>query len=281
MYSILYQGVLPGDDVLIVGDGFHSATADLVAAMGPPFHYVATTKTRDWGHTQVNYGLKRVGGDWLILQDDDDIFLPRAFDEARTIIEKLEFPRPVIGRVKTPYRGILWSAPQQEPLDGHCLLIPNNKAKLGYLSLDYSGDQTWLTTNFDQYDRCSWADRVWTLTRPQWKLWASRVPQKMYDPERVEWVFERDDDGPTGERVGHLSMWRHPDNEYWSARVSMTYASAEERQEIADFAAWAGQGSDVWLRTTWGGPLAGYELHQKDGALYEYCAEWPPKERTS
>ena len=83
--SILYQkaGV---EDVLVVGDGFDLATRDLVEFYADepfrlPCRYVATAKTRDWGHSQVNYGLQHVRGDYVTNQDDDDIYLPRAIEE--------------------------------------------------------------------------------------------------------------------------------------------------------------------------------------------------------
>lgn len=283
--SILYQGLEPDDDVLVVGDGYHEPTADVVALMGKPFRYVATRKTRDWGHSQQNYGLKEVGGDWLLLQDDDDVFLPRAFEEARTIIGKLESPRTILGRVVTPYLGILWTEPGKEPLDGHCLVVPNDKKKLGYFGLEYEGDQTWLATNLAAYDKCTWADRVWTLTRPTGTLW----PKLWYQSEDTAgWFFRRD--------LGHvwskdittgLRMARHGD--VWKASAYIEGGLApEEIKEVLEFAAWAGQGCDVWFQVyrcpkQWVPVLnaTGYQVHQVTEQVTEYVSEWPPRKSTS
>ncbi len=108
LHSILYQNA-PIEDVLVVGDGFHEPTAELVesvAAMGLPCRYVATEKTRDWGHSQLNYALKHVRGTYISYQDDDDCYLPRALTEMAKLVSEFETPRVLIGRVKTPRFGL-------------------------------------------------------------------------------------------------------------------------------------------------------------------------------
>lgn len=273
--SIQYQGLEPGDDVLIVGDGFHQPTQDLVRLLGPPFRYVATTKTRDWGHSQVNYGLKHVKGDWLLLQDDDDVFAPRAFDEARQIISKLESPRPVMGRVMTPYLGILWREPNTDPVDGHCLLVPNDKRKLGYVGLDYAGDQKWIITNLKNYPTASWADRIWSLTRPKWTLWPKLY--KEHAADQVWWTFHRDQwDAP---QVVLLKMNRWLD-QYWSAKILLQgeNLTLDEVEEVVQFAAWAAQGLDVYVDNEHNSELiskaaarSGFKPHQEG-----FTKAWPP-----
>lgn len=263
--SILYQGLIPGDDILIVGDGYHKATKGLVEAFGHPFRYVATKMTRDWGHSQLTWGLKRVGGDVVIYQDDDDIFLPRAFDEIRRLAAR--YPAsPIIGRVKTPAWGILWSEPTTKTLlDGHCLVAPNEKKKLGYLSAGYNGDQCYISTTIRNYDQINWTDRVWTLTRPEWKLFPSRVQIPFLDVYTTNFIREMLDRLPSlecREMMGeHDWIWTfktsssHPVGALWlyedeeRVMVTMSYLPGEEKyiEEIVEFAAWAGQGSDVWF----------------------------------
>lgn len=278
--SIKMQGLEPGDDIIVVADGHHEPTKDIVEMFGPPFRYVATQRTRDWGHSQVNHGIREVTGDWVIIQDDDDVFLPRAFDEIRLIVEKLEGPRPIIGRVMTPYLGILWTAPGREPLDGHCIVVPNDKKKIGYFGSEYAGDQKWLATNLEAYDTYSWADRIWTLTRPTGKLW----PSLWYrDVDRIGWFFHRDEGGvPATEYCTGLRMARHDD--IWKGAIHVEGGlTEEEMREVLEFAAWAGQGCDVWMRfyrvpQAWI-PVAnacGYQMHQITEGWTEFTFEWPP-----
>lgn len=280
--SIQFQGLESGDDVLIMGDGYHKPTAELVEAVGPPFRYIATEKTRDWGHSQQNYGLQHIGGDWLVLQDDDDIFLPRAFDEIRAIVEKLDSPRPIIGRVKTPYLGILWTAPRVEPLDGHCLVFPNDKKKMGYFGSEYEGDQKFLATSLENYETYTWADRVWALTRPHWKLWPHLVSNT---PEECIWTFQRDNDGtPKPGAPSAYLMLERKENDNWHARMlEGEQLTEDELGEIAEFAAWAGQGSDVWFEVNPKHPVLptvlhnrGYLLHQSRPDYMDYTFTWPP-----
>lgn len=288
--SITAQGLLPGDDVIIVGDGYHKPTDELVKMVGPPFRYVATHRTRDWGHSQTNYGLSEVKGDWVIIQDDDDIFLPRAFDEIRRITGKLNEPRIIMGRVKTPFLGILWTHPGVPPFDGHCIVVPNNKEKLGYYSLEYEGDQTWIRTSIESYDAISWADRVWTLTRPTWKLWPKetegcikdgyvyrrwyfhREQEKLWEPSPVAWLQVQ-------EEGSHVRA-------FYGVIPPLKQLDENEFLELAEYAAWAGQGNDVWftiedhdLHMERALEAVGYKLHEVARGTKEYCHDWPPKSR--
>lgn len=307
--SIAYQGLQQGDDILIVGDGFHQATKDLVDAFGSPFRYVATRATHDWGHSQLSWGVKRVKGDVLIYQDDDDIFLPRAFEEIRRLMS--EFPaKPLIGRVKTPYRGLLWAKPGLETLlDGHCIVVPNNKEKLGYFTADYLGDQCYISTCLDYYDGMNWADRVWTLTRPTWKMFPRRVDRTsslwttyaemlyygmeerlpdittrpLNGPNDWFWLFfsqERENDRP----LAAVKLYEDGRRVWATVAYIVTADMQGTIEEIVEFCAWAGQGQNIWF-----GALTddeeiievlhkkGFEDHAIGSTLSDFVLEWPPK----
>lgn len=306
LQSISYQGLIPGDDILIVGDGHHEPTAKLIEAMGPPFRYMATKQTRTWGHDQINYGLKRVGGDVLVLQDDDDIFAPRAFDEVRKLAAR--FPNaPILGRVKTPFLGILWSTPDtQTQLDGHCIVVPNNKEKMGFFTREYEGDQAWIKTSLEPYESVYWADRVWTITRSQWKLYPHKLTPAMHDKYNVHYenffreFRERLD--PVG---GEGRQWQGENDWTWfffdgklpvaaikmfqveeTVRASISFVPGAEQflPELAEFAAWAGQGLAVWMHQKDDDyevlaalQKTGYGLHSVVDKKVEYIHDWPPK----
>lgn len=304
--SIAYQGLEPGDDILVVGDGHHQPTADLVKAFGEPFRYVATRVTRTWGHDQQNYGLKMVKGDVLVLQDDDDIFAPRAFDEIRKLAAR--FPgQPFLGRVLTPNLGLLWDeASPKATLDGHCVVVPNNKEKLGFFTREYAGDQAWIKTSLEKYEEVYWADRVWTLTRPTWKLRAYRVTAKLlkqhWDPDGMNFARE------IAERLGDIEerpllgevdwTWMffapgelrpvacvrmYQEEERYVAAVSYQPGNEEHLVEIAEFIAWAGQGLAVWLyvkkddhEVIEAVGKRQFELHWQSETKAELIHEWPP-----
>lgn len=277
------QGLIPGDDILVVGDGYHEPTKRIVEMFGPPFRYVATRQTRDWGHSQANYGLQNVKGDYIIAQDDDDIFLPRAFDEVRDIVSKFSVPHPIIGRVMTPFLGILWSAPGVEPLDGHCLVIPNDKKKVGYFGIEYEGDQKWLRAALESYDDYTWADRIWSLTRPKFTLW----PRLTKDPntmDRCYWTFHRTDRGIWAEEPAirlYMRWDSFSDDQHWDASIQRLdkTTTLDEVEEVVQFAAWAGQGNNVRVCNPEDGVISRAALRSGYKIVpysfnYEYA--WPP-----
>lgn len=305
--SIQYQGLLSGDDVLVVGDGFHQATKDLVEAFGPPFRYVATRATRDWGHSQLNWGLKRVGGDVVIYQDDDDEFAPRAFEEIRRLMA--EHPdRPMIGRVKTPNLGLLWSEPGMKTmLDGHCLVAPNDKTKLGYVAAAYHGDQGYISTTLEHYEGINWVDRVWTVTRTGWKLFPKReqpspttnVYAYNFYSEFVErmpacerrvlngeddwtWFFYSQERGPQ-HPIAALRMFEE-ESRTWA---TMSFVPGDEVKEVVEevieFASWAAQGRELWFATLADDDeiidmlhIKGYQDHMVGKKNHDYTMAWPP-----
>lgn len=304
LYSISYQGLEANDDILVVGDGHHGPIASLVAAFGHPFRYLATQRTATWGHDQANYGLKIVKGDVLVIQDDDDVFAPRAFDEIRKMAAR--FPNvPIIGRVKTPNLGILWEKPGAEAtLDGHCLVVPNNKKKLGFFTREYNGDQAYMKTSLEKYEEVYWADRVWSITRPTWKLWPFRrtgVVQsrqsayatfflgehcaRLTDIDCVSsdhcwmWWFYPDSSGPP---IASVEMYQ--DDERMLTSISFITGNDTYLPEIAEFIAWAGQGLDVWvyvleddIEVIEALTSKGYKQHGRIGSRVEYIHDWPPR----
>jgi glycosyltransferase involved in cell wall biosynthesis len=277
--SILYQrdGV---EDVLVVGDGFSAPTRELVeffAALGLPCRYQATVKTRDWGHTQVNYGLHHVRGDYVTYQDDDDIYLPRSIPEMVRIVSEFRDERPLIGRVKTPKFGLLWQRPDvTSVLDGHCLVAPNNKRKLGWMAPVHSGDQCYLHTTLRNYPEWAWTDRIWTLTRPHWTM--EVMPRATCGLGWWLWSFTRG----LEKWAATLRMEKDPDSDRMFASISARTPdlTRDELAEIAQFAVYACQGNDCWFRfsdpndTTLVGALV--EANFKEHTSTEYTHDWPP-----
>jgi glycosyltransferase involved in cell wall biosynthesis len=270
------------EDVLVVGDGFHGPSKELCAVfadLGLPVRYQATEQTRDWGHSQVNYGFAHVKGDYVTYQDDDDIYLPRALEEMSRLASELESPRPILGRVKTPNHGLLWqSTGQTAVLDGHCLVAPNDKLRLGWMDSTYNGDQCLIHTTIRNYKELAWTDRVWTLTRPHWTL----MPWCQYGSEQVgwwEWIFN-----PVGEVVtpprATLKMEKVLDGDRMIAMLSQ-YApdiTHDELREIAQFAVYAAQGNDVRFAFDPGSPIEHALIDENYAEHYttEYAHDWPP-----
>lgn len=272
------------EDVLVVGDGYHKPTAEMVELMGPPFRYIATQRTRDWGHTQVNYGLMHVKGTYVTVQDDDDIYAPRAIEEIIKIANAFGSPHPIIGRVKTPALGLLWNKVGEDAtLDGHCIVIPNNKKKMGYMTSEYSGDQTYIRTSLQPYDNITWLDRVLTITRPTWELFSRRVNTKLN--WGYSYNFYPDDNGIPGEvPVAKIHLSAFDDSYHCS--IYAENLKPHQYQELVEFAIWASQGEDTTFAFK---PLRdehrpiiealtdrGFKPYITKTEHTEYYHEWPP-----
>jgi hypothetical protein len=286
LHSIAYQRANV-EDVLVVGDGYHEATDKLIEiardALNIPVRYVATTKTRDFGHTQQNYALKHVRGDYLLYQDDDDIFLPRALGECVKLVSELETPRPLLGRIKAPRFGLLWQqAGDSAVLDGHCIVVPNDKRKLGWFNNTYNGDQCYLHTCLRNYKEVAWTDRIWTLARPHWTLW----PGTAVRGGNV-WAcdFYRDDCGVHGaEVIANVSLVADAECDLFHTTINTRVpCTVQEYQEIAEFLVYAGQSKDIWIKVH---PsevdllralkACNFTEHQEYKDSIELTHSWPP-----
>jgi RimJ/RimL family protein N-acetyltransferase len=312
IHSILAQRLLPGDDVLIVGDGYHEWTDDLIKSVGDPFRYVAIDQTKDWGHSQCNFGMMYVGGDVAVAQDDDDIFAPRAFEEIRIAVKNFPF-QPIMARVKTPNWGVLWSKPNVPPFDGHCLIFPNNKEKLGYWSPDYCGDQTYLRTTIDHYDTITWLDKVLTITRPTWKLWYRQVKtledalilreirntcaeymtkhtSKISIEEQLDWFNNLDHTNhwywifeDETHDIGYVGLNRINDKMYSTYGLIPEARGKGLGRELVEFSQWGAQ-EELTLEVREDNERAiklytkcGFKEHWKKDGIIEMYSEWPPK----
>lgn len=272
LHSIATQKLIPGDDIVVVGDGPQPWAKKLVESFGPPFRYIYTKKTGDWGHTQMNAAIEHVRGDYITGQDHDDIYLPRAFQcirEAAIISPN----KPLLVRLKTPELGILWCELLKPPLDGHCLVIPNVKNKIGRFDGAYDGDQRYINGTLEAWGEAGWVDVVTTLTRPHWKLWAWPVYQ--WD-DAWAWKFL----DPTQEReVGYLTMKREYPEEGGSKIIAdwdPTYCEREAWKEISEFMMWGAQDQLHFMphdeeqrKFLWQMQMR----NEYDGSLVSY---WPP-----
>lgn len=277
--SIAYQRDYV-EDVLVVGDGYHEPTAKLCEEyVGLPVRYVATKKTRTWGHDQLNYALKHIRGDYIVVQDDDDIFVPRALTEMGRLVNEFDMPKPLIGRVMTPNHGLLWQRPDVSTcLDGHCIVVPNDKKKLGWFDPGYNGDQGYINTTLRNYAEWAWTDRIWTLTRPKWTFkpspWGNR--SKHDDLWMCPLYF--------GE-VGTVVMLQLDESDVIRVMLDLGGGkfTGDEYMELIEFAMYACQGKDCWLQIPEDNTVlldaakaCNFKEHQMRQFSIEMTHDWPP-----
>jgi glycosyltransferase involved in cell wall biosynthesis len=175
--SIASQPLLPGDEVLVVGDTTDGPLPDveaLVKDFGPQYRYLPCPGPdgHDFGHTQLNLAWAEASGDYLVAQDDDDVFTEGAFDAIRAAAEANP-GRPLMFRFVTRFRTLVWGASPvlaQDHVGGHCFVVPNRKEYLGTWAPHYQGDWTAIRTTLDKWpggdSAVVWREEVIALARP-------------------------------------------------------------------------------------------------------------------
>jgi glycosyltransferase involved in cell wall biosynthesis len=174
--SIASQPLLPGDEVLVVGDttdGDLPEVEALVEDFGAQYRYLPVPgKEHTWGHEQINAGMVEARGDYLTFMDDDDVYAEDAFAAMRAAAE--EHPgRPLLFRFVTRFRTLVWGAHPvlaQDHIGGHCAVFPNKKAYLAPWGPHYQGDWTFVRGTLDKWpggDKAVvWREEVIALARP-------------------------------------------------------------------------------------------------------------------
>lgn len=142
--SVAAQEGLPGDEVLLIGDGPQPRVREVAERVGGEtgsrVHYIEEGPTRDWGGAQRNLGYQLARADYVLAIDDDDVFVPGAFALIRCRIA--EHPgRALMFKVETRY-GLLWARPVVAlgNVGTGMLALPNNKARMGRWGSRYEGD---------------------------------------------------------------------------------------------------------------------------------------------
>jgi hypothetical protein len=185
-----------------------------------------------------------------------------------------------MARVKMPTEsgwGILWRSPGEPPFTGQCLLAPNVKNKVGRYGLDYCGDQQYIERTLRSWQKVGWYDKVITLTRPAWKLWAYPTNLAL-GPH--DWAWEFFDEGQT-RKVGTLTMWRAPCDDEMVMYACWDPDTTERSawREITEFILWAAQ-EKLYFR---------HQSDEQEAFLYSMgfrkdtadvaVSYWPPDEK--
>lgn len=166
--------MLPGDECICVGDvldGPLRVTEEIVKEY-PWCRYIEHAgAAHDWGHSQFMVGQEAATGDWLLGNDDDDVFTPDAFATIRGVISTLDQLRPLLFRFRAQWGMTYWLMPglvQQGAIGGHCLVQPRIPAKMGQRTSRYEADYDWITSTLANWEPIAplWVDRVIAIARP-------------------------------------------------------------------------------------------------------------------
>lgn len=182
--SVVGQPLRKGDELIIVGDtadGPLSVDLPRIPADVGTFIYVPYNhRYHAFGHPQINFGMDWAKGDYLVFNDDDDIFTPGAIDSIRDLARQQPISArvPMLFRFVTASGSVLWrdvtSALNIRGCGGHCIVAPNNKEKLGLWTNRYEGDYDFVSTTVNAHAGAAEAcPPIISVARPQ--LWWESV----------------------------------------------------------------------------------------------------------
>lgn len=161
----------PGDEVIVVGDT-HDGPLPEVQAMAERYgyHYRGHDAGHHcWGHCQINEGMRRAQGDYLVFIDDDDMFTPEALHIIRAAADELTEPQVLmfkfrcerLGRTLPETHEVVESA-----IGGHCIVSPNIPEKLGQWTDRYGGDFDFIVSTLAHWPEGPvWRDEVIAVAR--------------------------------------------------------------------------------------------------------------------
>ena len=168
-----------GDEVLIIGDTFDGSLADVEQAVETvreqlryPIRYLPfNAGYHAWGHPQMNYGMGEAKGDYLLFQDDDDVFTQNALSTVRASIAALPEPRPLLFKFFTAWRVAIWDLPhvEQGHVTGQGFVVPNDKNRLGKWGDEYEGDFLFIRDTVKLWggeSKIIWNDTLIGIARP-------------------------------------------------------------------------------------------------------------------
>ena len=180
--SILHQPIGPDDEVLVGIDERGLEAPEImeivkkVLSFGPQFRAITVLHNHNcWGHCVINNLIVNAKKDYIVCNDDDDIFTQGAFDTIRAEIKKLPHPKPLLFKWQPYFGGMpLWQEKYivRTRVGGHCLVAPNIPEKLGRYTCEYSGDFDWVNSTCLKWNMdIEWATPVIAIARPQPKDW--------------------------------------------------------------------------------------------------------------
>ncbi len=148
------------DEVILVGADteFVRDEAALVGARVIPY-----PPAGDYGYTERWIGITQAVCSHLVFLDDDDVYLPGAFDAMRAEIAQ-EPDRPILFKMIAPWGEELWRDKGvliEGDFGGAQFVCPNRPGKLGRYSTRYEADYDFIISTIAYYpEGVRWSDTL-------------------------------------------------------------------------------------------------------------------------
>lgn len=166
------QALVPGDEILVIGDGRQPVAEAMFRASGLPGRYVEVPGPHgDWGHTPRNLAMGMATGDYIMALDDDDIYADGALATVRAaLLERPGVPhmfRMTIARGRTV--RILWNKPELVVGNvGTPMFVVPVRGPRGCFAPRYGGDLDFIRSTMALWPPGSlaWRPEVIAVVRP-------------------------------------------------------------------------------------------------------------------
>lgn len=170
LQSVRVQRFLPGDEVILMGDGPNDVAKELFAQFRLPGYYRQATDrpTGDWGHTPRNVMMPHATGTHIMALDDDDELTAGALWAVREALFR-DPTRPHLFKMNTADNGDVWKSREVKVANvgTPMFVIPTAGPRSAYLSY-YGGDHAFIRDTLSAYPAGSlvWDETVICRVRP-------------------------------------------------------------------------------------------------------------------
>lgn len=157
----------PRISVIIPTVGRESLAAAKASCEGADELIVVENHDGDYGYTARHKGMAQATGTHLAFLDDDDVFLPGAFDHFR----RWASDRPTIFKMDDPIHGVLWRDRELRlaNVGTPMFLVPNVPHKLGKwqpFAHGKCGDFAFISATADMFGGVDWNPEIVCRVRP-------------------------------------------------------------------------------------------------------------------
>lgn len=161
--SIKRQGLLLGDEVLLIGDGHCPVAEKFLEKYELPGRYLElSNRHNDWGAACRQKGIYYANGDYLLFMDDDDIYEDGALNVVRAKLSTGPAV-PHVFRMKHLNDRIIWEDKELRigNLSTQSIVVPNDKNKLGKWIRAYECDYYFMAETVNRYNgQVVWCEEI-------------------------------------------------------------------------------------------------------------------------
>lgn len=125
----------------------------------------------DWGAWARTEGMRRARGNYLLFMDDDDEYLPKAFEVIRKAIQqKPDRVHIFCMKREKPFNDVLWTCQdltRPGEISTQMIVVPNDPARLGEWTSRYEGDFDFLISTLAKHNQPPvWHKEVIAIQHP-------------------------------------------------------------------------------------------------------------------